>query len=56
MARIFTMVLIAALLGGCVVVPDYYGYRGGDRHGYYWDGHRDWDGRRDGYRGWDGRR
>lgn len=53
MARIFTMVLIAALLGGCVIVPDY-GYRGGDRHGYYWDGYR--GGYRDGYRGWDGRR
>lgn len=50
MARTLTMALIVALLGGCVIVPDY-GYRGGGyHHGYSWGG------RGDGYRGWDGRR
>jgi hypothetical protein len=52
MKRILILSLLGALLGGCVVVPLGYGYRG---NGYYrGDGYNHGDGyyRRDGYPGY----
>lgn len=53
MTRFFASILIAAVLGGCVIIPADYGYGYGDG-GY---GHRGyWDGHRDGQRDWDSHR
>lgn len=50
MARLFTAVLIASLLGGCIVLPLGYDDHDG-RYGYH---HRYWGDRYDGgYRYWD---
>ena len=52
MKRILILSLLGALLGGCVIMPLGYGYRG---HGYYrGDGYYHGDGyyRRDGHRGY----
>lgn len=50
MTRLITVILISALLGGCIVVPLDHGHRGGGhRHGHYWDNHHPGEGA---YRHW----